>query len=478
MDIFLYVLYFLIALAVISTDIAKKLFNNAGLSYFVLFLANNTLLFLSVTDNLMSKQGLNFAPAGYIAFSLLLVYSWIRIQLVPCKTDTDIPVAVKIVYQGRRLLLLSVWLITIQLLVVFSYGIISGYVPIASDSFRYNNIIAFSLSLLTFLNGWFRVFFFSLRLRIVRRILVSIFIWVPIVNVFVILYISRIAFNEYDHACNKAFNESMRRESFVCETKYPLLMLHGVGFRDFKYLNYWGRIPKHLIKNGATVYYGHQEALGTIEGNGYLVKDKILEIIKQTDCGKVNIIAHSKGGLDARYTITALGMDEFVASLTTISTPHRGSALADFGNKHLSDGMYRSVANLFDKYFRKIGDKNPDFYTAMHQFTKEYAEKFNDETPDIEGIYYQSYMSLMKNCLSHSLLSVPYLIMCLHNKQNDGLVSLESARWGEFREVYTNRRRRGISHGDMIDLTRGNYKSFDVIETYISIVSDLKNKGF
>ena len=105
----------------------------------------------------------------------------------------------------------------------------------------------------------------------------------------------------------------MRRESFVCETKYPLLMLHGVGFRDFKYLNYWGRIPKHLIKNGATVYYGHQEALGTIEGNGYLVKDKILEIIKQTDCGKVNIIAHSKGGLDARYTITALGMDEFLS---------------------------------------------------------------------------------------------------------------------------------------------------------------------
>jgi triacylglycerol lipase len=68
--------------------------------------------------------------------------------------------------------------------------------------------------------------------------------------------------------------------------------------------------------------------------------------------------------------------------------------------------------------------------------------------------------------------------MCLHDKKNDGLVTLDSARWGEFRGVFENKKRRGISHGDMIDITRGNYKGFDVIETYIDIVSDLKNRGF
>jgi triacylglycerol lipase len=289
---------------------------------------------------------------------------------------------------------------------------------------------------------------------------------------------SRIAYNEYDHACNKAYNENMRKDSSVCETRYPLLMLHGVGFRDLKYINYWGRIPKNLIKNGATVYYGHQEALGTIESNGQMVRNKIIEIIQKTGAEKVNIIAHSKGGLDARHTITTLEMGEYVASLTTISTPHRGSALADFGNKRFSDKTFRSVAAIFDKYFLKIGDKNPDFYTAMHQFTEEYAEKFNNETPDVSDVYYQSYMSLMKNCFSHSLLSIPYLIMCFNNKKNDGLVSLESAQWGDFRGVFSNKRRRGISHGDMIDIARGNYKGFDVVETYINIVSDLKNRGF
>ena len=41
--------------------------------------------------------------------------------------------------------------------------------------------------------------------------------------------------------------------------------------------------------------------------------------------GKVNIIAHSLGGLDARQMLTHLGMGSRVASLTTVGTPHRGT---------------------------------------------------------------------------------------------------------------------------------------------------------
>lgn len=28
--------------------------------------------------------------------------------------------------------------------------------------------------------------------------------------------------------------------------KYPLLMVHGMGFRDNRVISYWGRIPKAL----------------------------------------------------------------------------------------------------------------------------------------------------------------------------------------------------------------------------------------
>ena len=55
---------------------------------------------------------------------------------------------------------------------------------------------------------------------------------------------------------------------------------------------------------------------------------------------------------------------------------------------------------------------------------------------------------------------------------------MESAKWGEFRGVFSNKRLRGISHGDIIDLTRQDYRSFDVLETYVRIVAELKERGF
>ena len=51
---------------------------------------------------------------------------------------------------------------------------------------------------------------------------------------------------------------------------------------------------------------------------------------------KVHVIAHSMGGLDARYMISRLGMEDRVLSLTTVGTPHRGSKYADWGIRRLS----------------------------------------------------------------------------------------------------------------------------------------------
>ncbi len=44
-----------------------------------------------------------------------------------------------------------------------------------------------------------------------------------------------------------------------CRTRYPVVLVHGAGFRDLKWPVYWGRIPNALIRNGASVYYGLQD---------------------------------------------------------------------------------------------------------------------------------------------------------------------------------------------------------------------------
>lgn len=315
------------------------------------------------------------------------------------------------------------------------------------------------------------------RLRIAKRILVWTLMWIPVVNFFLALYVRGLAKQEIDHTRYKINLDDVRMERHICSTRYPLLLVHGVGFRDFHYFNYWGRIPRELVRNGAKVYYGHQEAWGTVEKNAWILKEKIQEIKEETGCDKVNIIAHSKGGLDSRYLITSLHMADSVASLTTINTPHRGSMLVDF-LKRLPDSVYKLVCRWIDWYFGMMGDICPDAYRASYQLSTQYAGDFNRENPDMPGVYYQSFASLMGSGFSSKLLCIPYWVLKALDAPNDGLVTVESARWTGFRGVVTNSYMRGISHGDMIDLTREDYRGFDVMEFYVHLVEELKEKGF
>lgn len=263
----------------------------------------------------------------------------------------------------------------------------------------------------------------------------------------------------------------------MCDTKYPILMIHGIGFRDFRLFNYWGRIPRQLKRLGAKIYYANQEALGTIEYNGEDIRKRIFEILEENDCDKVNIIAHSKGGLDARYAISILGMEDYVASLTTISTPHRGVKMVDY-LCHLPDGLYRWVAKIFDTYFGKLGDKCPNFYDATRAFSTIQSKEFNEKVKDSEKVYYQSYTTVLKNIFSDYILFIPYIFIKRLEGENDGLVSIESAKWGDFKGVIRNPHLRGISHGDIIDLKREDYRGFDVVKWYVDLVADLKKSGF
>lgn len=241
-------------------------------------------------------------------------------------------------------------------------------------------------------NGILRMFFTSGRLRLSVRLAMLLAMWVPVVNLLVLLYAMNVIRREYDFECYKESVRRVRAESGLCQTRYPLIMVHGVGFRDLRYFNYWGRIPRELARYGASVYYGNQEAFATVSRNGEDILRKIREVVEETGCGKVNIIAHSKGGLDSRYAVSRLGAAPYVASLTTISTPHGGCRFVDKAMK-LPDGLYRRIARIFDLVFLRFGDSHPDFYGATRQFSTAASVRFNEEVSDVPGVYYQSYAS-------------------------------------------------------------------------------------
>lgn len=108
-----------------------------------------------------------------------------------------------------------------------------------------------------FWNGIITLYLTSVQLGIKIRLIGVVFGWIFPVNVGILCYIIAKCREEvrFENAKND-LNEARRGEK-VCETKYPILMVHGVFFRDFKLMNYWGRIPAELKKNGAKIGRAH-----------------------------------------------------------------------------------------------------------------------------------------------------------------------------------------------------------------------------
>ena len=277
---------------------------------------------------------------------------------------------------------------------------------------------------------------------------------------------------------------TMKYKSDDCKTKYPVVLIHGTGFRDRKYLNYWGRIPKFLIQNGCLIFYGNQDSWATIENNAATIKDTLEHILNKTGAKKVNLIAHSKGGLEARYLISTLGMSEQIATLTTIATPHHGSKTMDLLYR-LPRSLFR-IANFFaNLWFRILGDSAPDFHAVCEQFTTHFAKNFNKENPDVPSVYYQSYAAVMKNSFSDIFLFFPHFVVNLVEGINDGLVTPRSAKWTNFRGIIKSSSTRGISHADEVDIRRSKLSRkknaqhiTDICDVYYQIVTELKNSGY
>lgn len=266
-----------------------------------------------------------------------------------------------------------------------------------------------------------------------------------------------------------------------CSTKYPILLVHGIGFRDdFAHPKYWSKIPKILAKNGAKVYLAHQDAFNSHAENACLIKERIEEILEESGAAKVNIIAHSKGGLESRYVISKLGMADKVASLTTLASPHRGSAMADtvlafLERKNLLNKSLKIIRN----YAHFLGDKHPDIYLSANELTIAYMKNFNKSVPDIPSVYYQSYGGLITENYPDWFVRIQYKLMKKAEGENDCIVSKRSYQWGNFRGVVKSNDNFGISHFDIVGMRFvSQASSFDANNFFIELVKDLKEKGF
>jgi triacylglycerol lipase len=246
------------------------------------------------------------------------------------------------------------------------------------------------------------------------------------------------------------------------------------------YPDYWGRIPAALEENGALVYFGNQDGFGSVKNNAGQLRSGILMLCEEFGYEKFNLIAHSKGGIDARYMISQLDMSSYVASLTTVATPHHGIKTIDIYKKD-SPSRLNSLFNLFNTMLLIDGGEKPSSNDVYDQLTFDYMQVFNEYVKDSPDVYYQSYACDMKGRYADPALYMFYSRIKEYEGDNDGLVSVDSAKWGHFRGVYSGPEEKGVSHPSACDgrirLTEKRGLG-NICDFYIQMVSELREMGF
>ncbi len=205
----------------------------------------------------------------------------------------------KLLYHGT-IMLISFCVSTV-LSVIFHLLTLFNVIPHTNKALIHSAIYCTVFLFLMFWNGIISIFVTSFQLGLKVRLTAIFCGMIPILNIAVLSSIIDKCYNEVALESKKEIINKKRTELKVCQTKYPILLVYGVFFRDNKLLNYWGRVPKELETNGATIFYGNHQSALPIDKSGEKLANRIKQIIAEKGFRKVNIIAHSKGGLDCRY---------------------------------------------------------------------------------------------------------------------------------------------------------------------------------
>ena len=241
-------------------------------------------------------------------------------------------------------------------------------------------------------------------------------------------------------------------------------------------------VAVHFESLGCTVKVPDVSPVNSSEFRGSQLVGIVTSLLVATGAPKVNIVAHSQGGLDARYAISRLGLASSVASLSMLSTPNRGSPLADLAVKDMENPLSKlflsSGLGTVSDYTNSNGSDSNDTPAAMKALSTAYVnDVFNPNVPDVPGVFYQSWGArtgpgTRDEIKVNFILTQKYLAK--EAGENDGMVPVSSAKWGLYR---------GVLDADHLDITGtkigdGDPGQFDHLKFLYSLLSELRANGF
>jgi triacylglycerol lipase len=248
--------------------------------------------------------------------------------------------------------------------------------------------------------------------------------------------------------------------------RHPIVLIHGLGARqNIGPLRYFSHLPELLAKAGTEVLLADIHPWHSLETRTEELK---AQINARFPDGKVNLLGHSMGGLDARHVVAKGGFAERVASVTSVGSPHRGTSVGDFVLKTLPETARLAIEELINVF----GLSNQ----GLQQMTREHVmNTLAPELGDAAGVAYFSATTVIRNPAFRNSLPVfwlPHRLIHAIEGENDGFVSEESAKWGE--HIVTD-------YGDHYAQIGYEYalnRSFDFEGFYSKIFRRLRAEGF
>jgi triacylglycerol lipase len=241
----------------------------------------------------------------------------------------------------------------------------------------------------------------------------------------------------------------------------PVILVHGLfGFDRMGIpgarLDYFRGIAKHLDTLGCHAHAVKLPRAASVPERARELANAIIALGHP----RVDLIAHSMGGLDARYALAHLGLASRVRSLVTVGTPHRGTPIADLATEGALGLARRAIAALGVSM------------TAVDWLTTAALERFNHDVPDAPGVRYACVVGGIRDAAT----SIPLAIQPVHAYlrkiagANDGLVPMASQYWGEtLAEIEAD-------HFAQIGWRRGARNTVDALGLYAFIVARLGDR--
>jgi triacylglycerol lipase len=192
-----------------------------------------------------------------------------------------------------------------------------------------------------------------------------------------------------------------------------VVLVHGFGgFDELRLAGrsaaYFRGVRERLAAQNILCVVPRLPSVASIEARARVLAERLATLADMD----VHLVAHSMGGLDARYALARYGAGG-VRSLVTIATPHRGTPLAALGARIVGDRRF-AVLNraLSDLSPARIAHLDADLVAA-------------------DGVRYGSVLVAPRDGAVHPLLVPTHRLLSRWAGDNDGVVPITSQAWGE-----------------------------------------------